>query len=82
MARKNNYKKLAYSILIDLVGMASYFIPAIGETFDVVWAPVSAYFVYRMYGPSYAVANFIEEIAPYTDIVPTATIAWFMEGRK
>lgn len=77
---KKNYKKLAYSIGIDLVGMLNYLIPGIGETFDIIWAPVSATLVYNLYGNlAISVFNGVEEIVPFTDIIPTATISWFLE---
>jgi hypothetical protein len=69
--------KLGVSILIDIIGMITYLIPGLGETFDVIWSPISAIIVYGLYGNVFFSAfNFIEEILPYTDIIPTATIAW------
>lgn len=41
MKNKPNYKKLAISILLDLIGMLSFVIPFVGEFGDVVWAPLS-----------------------------------------
>ena len=35
------YKKLLISILLDGVGMISFFIPGLGEFIDIVWAPLS-----------------------------------------
>lgn len=73
-------------ILFDLIGMASYFIPALGEFGDVVWAPISAIIFYNLFGGRVGmiggVLNFLEEIIPFTDIIPSFTIAWFIRKRE
>ena len=67
---------------MDLIGCASFVIPGIGEFSDIIWAPVSAYIFYRSFGGRFgvfgAVLNFIEEALPFTDIVPSFTIAYFL----
>lgn len=77
---KPNYKMLFLSILLDLVGMVSYLIPGVGEFFDVVWAPVSAYLLTRFYkgnvGKVAGVIGFVEEAMPGLDIIPTFTLTW------
>lgn len=76
-------RHLAFSLLIDLVGMSSYTIPGFGEWTDVAYAPLSAWLIYRIYGSRNpraklgAWVGFAEEILPFTDIVPTATLMWF-----
>jgi hypothetical protein len=69
-------------IALDVIGMASYFIPALLEFTDVVWAPISAIIFYSMFGGRFGmiggVLNFLEEIIPFTDIIPSFTIAWFI----
>lgn len=76
----NKYKKLAISILLDAVGYISFIIPGIGEFTDIVWAPVSAYFMTKLYkgkkGKIAAVVSFIEEAIPGLDIIPTFTLMW------
>ena len=73
-------------IALDLAGMASYFIPALGEFADVVWAPISAIIFFRMFGGRFGmiggVLNFLEEIIPFTDIIPSFTIAWFIRKNE
>lgn len=73
MDKDIKYKKLALSLVFDAIGM----IPFI----DVVWAPVSAYLMIKMYdskeGKVAAVVSFIEEILPFSDVIPTFTIMWF-----
>lgn len=66
------YKKLALSILLDLIGL----IPFI----DLVWAPLSGYIMTRMYtgnkGKIAGIISFVEEIIPFSDFIPTFTIMW------
>ena len=71
---------LAFSIIIDLIGMISYLLPGIGESFDIPWAPASAALVHYLYGNWYlTMMNFVEEISPGIDFIPTATIAWYLK---
>ena len=69
-------------IVLDIIGMATYFIPALGEFADVVWAPISGFLFFRLFGGRFGiiggVLNFLEEIIPFTDIIPSFTIAWFI----
>ncbi|CAM9772755.1 unnamed protein product [Discosporangium mesarthrocarpum] len=59
--------------------MSSYAIPALGEVSDFGWAPVSAALIWYLYGNGIiAGVAFVEEILPGLDVVPTATIAWFL----
>ena len=73
---------LAVCILIDLVGYASFGVPLLGEFFDVLWAPVAGFLFYRMFGGQMGILgggfSFLEEILPFTDFIPTFTIAWAM----
>ena len=76
-------KKLALSILIDLIGVATYLVPVVGEAGDVGWAPISAYLIYQLYGNGIISGlAFAEELLPGLDIIPTATIAWFLENTE
>ena len=75
--------KLLVCILIDIVGVASYALPAVGEVGDLAWAPVSAYLVYSLFGNGLiAGLAFAEELLPGLDIIPTATIAWLLENTE
>ena len=69
-------------IIMDLLGMASYFIPGFGEFEDLVWAPISGYVFYKLFGGRLGkiggVLDFLEEIIPFTDFIPSFTIAWFI----
>ena len=75
--------KLLVSILIDLVGVASYAVPLAGEGADLAWAPVSALLVNYLYGNSILTGlAFAEEVLPGLDVVPTATIGWLLENTE
>ena len=69
-----------FCILMDLIGCISYIIPGVMEFTDIIWAPISAFIFYKSFGGRIgkigAVINFIEEILPGTDIIPSFTIAW------
>ena len=77
----NQYIKLGLSILLDAIGYVSFIIPGVGEFFDIVWAPVSAWIMTKMYkgrpGRIAAAISFIEEAMPGLDVIPTFTIMWF-----
>ncbi len=79
---------LALCILLDVIGYASFGVPLLGEFFDLAWAPVSAFLFYRMFGGKMGVLgggiSFLEELLPFTDFIPTFTIAWAMKyfGRE
>ena len=73
-------RKLLLGLLLDGVGMISFTIPLIGEFSDVIWAPVAAFIMTRMYkgrvGRVGSVMTFIEEALPFTDIIPSFTLTW------
>jgi hypothetical protein len=77
---------IVFCILMDLVGMFTFFIPALGEFADIIWAPFSAYIFFKMFGGRLGmiggVLNFIEELIPFTDIIPSFTIAWFVRKNE
>ncbi|QKJ63080.1 hypothetical protein [Flavobacterium sp. M31R6] len=82
VAVKNNLKskKLVLGVLFDAIGMLSFTIPGIGEFGDVVWAPLAGFLMTRMYegrvGKVAGVLTFVEEILPFTDVVPSFTLTW------
>ncbi len=73
-------------IIMDLLGMATFTIPVFGEMLDVVFAPVSAIIFYLLFGRKIGllggVFNFMEELFPFTDFIPTFTIAWFIRKHE
>jgi hypothetical protein len=80
---KQSTASLPFCLIMDAVGCISFFIPAFAEVTDVIWAPISAYLFMRTFkgnlGKIGAAINFIEEIIPFTDFIPSFTIAWFIE---
>jgi len=77
---------IAFCIVMDLIGYASFAIPAFAEISDVVWAPVSALIFLKTFGGRIgrmgSVFNFIEEVLPFTDFIPSFTIAWFIRNNS
>lgn len=78
--KNNNLPSLQFCLIMDLIGCASYAIPGFMEFTDIIWAPISAFIFYKTFGGRVgeigAVINFVEEILPGTDVIPTFTIAW------
>ncbi len=74
------YKMLGLSLLFDAIGMLSFAIPFIGEFGDIVWAPISALLIYKMYkgaeGRIGSMVSFFEELIPGLDFIPTFTLTW------
>jgi len=69
------------------MGMVSYLLPVIGETEDVLWAPLSAIIFYFLFGKKKfgllgGVFSFLEEISPGFDFIPTFTIAWLIRKKE
>ncbi|MEL6304272.1 MAG: hypothetical protein AAFQ20_05720 [Bacteroidota bacterium] len=77
---KQKYKDLLLGLLFDAIGMVSFIIPGIGEFADVIWAPLAAWLMTRMYkgkaGQVAGVVTFVEELVPGWDIVPSFTLMW------
>ncbi len=73
-------------IVLDLIGMGSYIFPFFAEISDLAWAPISAMIFNRLFGGRLGmiggVLNFLEEIVPFTDIIPSFTIAWFIRKNE
>lgn len=76
----NKYNILLLGLIADAIGFASYVIPGVAELSDIVWAPLSAWFMTKLYkgkaGKVGAMVSFIEEILPGTDFIPTFTLMW------
>jgi hypothetical protein len=73
-------KLLVKGLLFDAIGMFSYSIPLFSEYTDILWAPLSAFILYRMYpgieGKIGSLVNFAEEFLPFIDVIPTFTLTW------
>ncbi|HTE26515.1 hypothetical protein [Flavitalea sp.] len=76
---------LLFCILMDLVGYATYSIPFLGEFGDLLWAPISAIIFYKTFGgwrgAFGGIFNFVEELLPFTDFVPSFTIMWLLRSK-
>ena len=76
----NKYKLLRKGLFFDVVGMITMAIPVIGPFLDIAWAPYAAKEMSSMYpGKKGKIASFlvfIEEILPFTDIIPSFTLMW------
>lgn len=77
---KNKKSLLLKGLMYDLTGMASMAIPVVGPFLDLAWAPYAASQMSKMYpgkkGKLAAALVFIEEILPFTDIIPSFTLMW------
>lgn len=77
---------LAFCVLMDLIGYATYIIPGLGEFGDIIWAPISGIVFFITFGgwkgAFGGIFNFIEEILPGTDFIPSFTIMWFLQRMK
>lgn len=69
-------KKLLLGLLFDGCGYISYIFPF----FDILWAPLSAYLMTKLYkgtsGKVAAAISFIEEAIPFIDFIPSFTLMW------
>ena len=80
VASDKKQKQLLLSLLFDAIGMFSYALPFLGEFADFAWAPISGIILASMYkgtvGKVGGVISFLEELLPFTDILPTFTLTW------
>ncbi|MCU0350919.1 MAG: hypothetical protein MUF43_08860 [Flavobacterium sp.] len=83
--KKSDHKttKLILGIAFDFIGMISYVFPALAEVTDIVWAPIAGILLVSMYkgytGKIAGIVGFLEEIIPFTDIIPTFTLTWIYQ---
>lgn len=77
------FPSLLLCILLDVIGYASFTVPVLAEFSDILWAPVSGFIFYKLFGgwkgAIGGIFAFTEEILPFTDFIPTFTIAWFIK---
>lgn len=80
MCRPGQLLKLCACMSLDMCGNASYMLPEVGEGTDLAFAPAQAVALKVLFNSKFvAFAGLAEELMPGTDLVPTATIAWFLE---
>ena len=79
---KKHSKKLSLCLLLDALGFVSFLVP----WSDIFWAPLSAYIMITLFrsrqGKYAALFSFIEEILPFSDIIPTFTMMYYYERYK
>lgn len=83
MAQNSKKPSLGACIALDVIGVASYIIPGIGEGFDLIWAPISGIIFYNYFHSVVgSVGAIAEEILPFTDFIPAFTLGHFLSDRK
>lgn len=86
----NKNRDLIFGVLFDGIGMLSFTVPFFGEFSDVVWAPLAGFLMTWMYkgrvGKTAGILTFVEEIIPFTDVIPSFTLTWiyvyFIKNKK
>jgi len=77
---------LIFCLLMDFIGYASYSIPILGEVADVIWAPVSGLIFFLTFGgwrgALGGMFDFVEELLPGTDFIPSFTLMWFFQKMR
>ena len=75
------FSKLAGCVAMDAAGDASELVPVLGEFTDVAFAPLEAYLLKILFGSNVIAGfGFVEELLPFTDIIPTFTLAWCLSN--
>ena len=82
IVKKSDKKtKLILGLIFDGIGMLTYVVPVFAESLDIIWAPISGLLLVIMFkgtvGKIAGLFGSIEELIPFTDIIPTFTITWF-----
>lgn len=77
---------LVFCVIMDMIGYATYAIPFFGEFGDILWAPLSSVIFFIAFGgwkgALGGIGNFIEEILPGTDFIPSFTIMWLLQRNQ
>lgn len=77
---------LGLCLIMDILGCIFVVIPVIGPMIEALFAPVSAVIYLRLFGVRRGwfggIFNFVEELIPGLDVIPTFTITWFIQYAK
>ena len=77
---------ILFCIAMDMIGYATYAIPFWGEAADIIWAPLSGMIFFASFGgwkgALGGIGNFIEELLPGTDFIPSFTIMWLLQQKR
>lgn len=80
VASEERTRKLILGLLLDGIGMLTYSVLGFAEFGDIIWAPIAAFVMTKMYkgrvGKVAGFLTFVEEILPFTDIIPSFTLTW------
>lgn len=83
---KSSAASFAICIVMDIIGYATYAVPVLGEFGDIVWAPISAFIFYKLFGgwkgAFGGLFNFVEEILPGLDFIPSFTLMWMWQNHR
>ena len=86
MNKQKTLPSLVFCLMMDIIGYATYAVPVLGEVGDIIWAPVSALIFYKTFGgwkgAFGGMFNFVEELLPGFDFIPSFTLMWFMKKLK
>jgi hypothetical protein len=77
---------LGMCLVMDILGCVFVMIPIVGPVIEMLFAPISALIYFRMFGIRRGffggIFNFVEELIPGLDFIPTFTISWFVRYAK
>jgi len=77
---------LVFCVLMDLIGYATYAVPFLGEFGDILWAPLSSLIFFMTFGgwkgAIGGIGNFLEELLPGTDFIPSFTLMWLWQRNQ
>ncbi|MBR3938689.1 MAG: hypothetical protein IKJ67_01765 [Bacteroidales bacterium] len=81
--KERKLPRLYQCIIMDAVGMFSYFVPGFGEVFDAVWGFVAGLVFYYWFRTTIgSLLSGLEEVLPFSDFIPSFTIAYFYFKNK
>ena len=73
----SDWAKLPLCLALDVAGDASQALPILGEFTDLGFAPIEAGMLKLLFQSDLIAGfGFLEEILPFTDVIPTFTISW------
>lgn len=80
---KRKSPSFLFCVIMDVIGYATYALPLFGEFADMIWAPLSALIFFISFGGWKGgiggIFNFVEELLPGTDFIPSFTLMWLLQ---
>jgi hypothetical protein len=76
--------QLGLCVLMDIIGVATYLVPGLGELGDVVYAPIQGIVAWMMFGGErwgtvWTIVSVAEELLPFVDVFPSMTVGWVLK---